>query len=75
MSGEKPVTVSGPDWEGDWGREEGEGEQERVYFVRYPRCWATGRGNQENVTSLSPTTVWNISGAPDGSVCTQQCDS
>ena len=30
MSGEKPVTVSGPDWEGDWGREEGEGEQERV---------------------------------------------
>ena len=23
-------TVSSPDWEGDWGREEGEGEQERV---------------------------------------------
>ena len=30
MPGEKPVTVSGPDWEGDWGREEGEEEQERV---------------------------------------------
>ena len=29
MSGENPATVS-PAWEGDWGREEGEGEQERV---------------------------------------------
>ena len=30
VSGENPATVSGPDWERDWGREEGEGEQERV---------------------------------------------
>ena len=30
VSGEKPATVSGSGWEGDWGREEGEGEQERV---------------------------------------------
>ena len=31
MFGEKPVAVRLPDWEeGDWGREEGEGEQERV---------------------------------------------
>ena len=36
-----------------------------------PRCWVTGRGDQENVTSLSPTTLWNIFGAPDGSVHTQ----
>ena len=34
MLGEKPATVSGPDWEEEeeeeWGREEGEGEQVRV---------------------------------------------
>ena len=31
MLGEKPVTVRLPDWEeGDWGRVEEEGEQERV---------------------------------------------
>ena len=30
VSGENLGTVSGPVWEGDWGREEGEGEQERV---------------------------------------------
>ena len=30
VSGEKPVTVSDPDREGNLGREEGEGEQERV---------------------------------------------
>ena len=30
VSGENPATVSGPDWEGDWGREEEEGEQDRV---------------------------------------------
>ena len=28
--GENPVTSSGPDWEGNKGREEEEGEQERV---------------------------------------------
>ena len=35
MSGENPATVSGPDWEEDWGKEEGEGEQERVYIKLY----------------------------------------
>ena len=30
VSGENPATVSGLDWEGNWGREEGEGGQERV---------------------------------------------
>ena len=30
ISGVNPATVSGPSRERDWGREEGEGEQERV---------------------------------------------
>ena len=30
VSGENPVTVCGPDWGTVCGREEGEGEQERI---------------------------------------------
>ena len=68
MSGEKPATVSGPDWEGDWGREEGEGEQERVWLVMIPLCCVTGGGDQEKTTCLCPGTASNFSGAPGGSV-------
>ena len=31
-----------------------------------PLCWVTGGGDQENTTSLSPGTAFNISGDPDG---------
>ena len=35
MLGEKPATYMEPNWEeGDWGREEGEGEQERVWLSK-----------------------------------------
>ena len=54
--------------ERETGGERGERESRRgCSFVRYPRCWTTGRGDQEKETALSPTTVLNISGAPDGS--------
>ena len=65
MSGERPVTVRGPE-EGDRGREEGEGEQERVYLVMTPFWWMTGGADQENTTSLSPVTAVKFCGAPDG---------
>ena len=31
-----------------------------------PLRWVTGGGDQENTTSLSPGTAFNISGDPDG---------
>ena len=35
MLREKPATDMEPNWEeGDWGREEGEGEQERVWLSK-----------------------------------------
>ena len=57
--------MRGPE-EGNWGREEGEEEQERVYLVMTPFLSATGGGDQENTTSLSPATAVNPTGEPDG---------
>ena len=68
MSGENPATVSSPDWERDWGREEVEGEQEREHLVMSPFCWVTGGGDQEKFTCLCPASASNISGAPVGTV-------
>ena len=60
MSGERPVTVRGPE-EGDWGREEGEGEQERVKTVMRLLHSDTGETVQENTTSLSPAIASKLS--------------
>ena len=58
MSGEKPATVRGPDWEeGDWGREEGEGEQERVKVALRSLHCVSGTTSQENSTCLLPATA------------------
>ena len=60
MSGERPVTVRAPE-EGDWGREEGEGEQERVRSFSKLLHSESEETLQENTTSLSPTTASKFS--------------
>ena len=69
MLGEKPATDMEPNWEeGDWGREEGEGEQETVWLSKCTFSWMRRGGDQENLTSLSPGTAENISGGAVGHV-------
>ena len=66
VSGENPATVKDPEWEKNWGREEGEGEQETVQPMFSLLCWDTDGGNQEKTTCFCPATASNISGAPIG---------
>ena len=61
-----PVTTTGTACNDESGRVEGEGKQDSVKLMMTPLRWVTGGGDHEKVTCLSPMTVSNISGAPDG---------
>ena len=52
--------MRGPE-EGDWGREEGEGEQERVKTIVRLLHSDTGETVQEKTTSLSPAIASKLS--------------